>query len=84
MAIFGVTASHAKYLSCDLSTPVMMEPYYIVVPWPKEESRLLAPIRPFQPEVNVSQLLYFIVPKKLMIRTILINLYRCGCVLESS
>lgn len=28
-----------------------MEPYYIVVPWPKEESRLLAPIHPFQPMV---------------------------------
>lgn len=28
---------------------IMMEPYYIVVPWPKEQSRLLAPIRPFQP-----------------------------------
>ena len=68
MAIFGVTASHAKYLVCDLSTPVMMEPYYIVVPWPREESRLLAPIRPFQPEVCKSQFYFIAVPKKVMTR----------------
>ena len=54
MAIFGVISSHAKYLTCDLSIPAMMEPNYIVVPWPKEESRLLAPIRPFQPPVCAS------------------------------
>ena len=48
---FGVTSSHAKYQLVDLSIPMMIEPYSIVVPWPKEESRLLAPIRPFQPPV---------------------------------
>ncbi len=65
MAILGVTASLAKYLACDLSTPVMMEPFYIVVPWPKEESRLLAPIRPFQPEVCISQTHILLhIPKK--------------------
>lgn len=51
MAITGVISSHSKFLVVDLSVPLLMEPYYIVVPWPKEESRLLAPIRPFQPMV---------------------------------
>jgi len=53
IAIFGVISSHAKYLVCDLSTPIMMQRYYLVIPWPKEESRLLAPIRPFQPAVTI-------------------------------
>ena len=48
---FGLTSSYAKYQVIDLSIPMMIEPYSIVVPWPKEESRLLAPIRPFQPPV---------------------------------
>jgi hypothetical protein len=48
---FGVTSSYAKYQVIDMSVPMMIEPWHIVVPWPKEESRLLAPIRPFQPPV---------------------------------
>jgi len=29
----------------------LMQKNYIVVPWPKEESRLLSLVRPFQPAV---------------------------------
>ena len=36
----------------DASVPVMMNPLRLLVPWPEEESRLLAPIRPFQLTVN--------------------------------
>ena len=53
MAVFGVISSHSKFQQCDLSTPIMIEPFGLVVPYPKEESRLLAPIRPFQPIVNL-------------------------------
>ena len=42
----------------DLSVPSMIEPYGIVVPWPKEESYLLAPIRPFQSMVCVTSSSY--------------------------
>ena len=41
-------ASHAKYLEIDLTIPIIMEPFRLIVPWPKEESRLWAIIRPFQ------------------------------------
>ena len=51
MAVFGVISSHSKFQQCDLSTPIMIEPFGLVVPYPKEENRLLAPIRPFQPIV---------------------------------
>jgi hypothetical protein len=44
-------ATQLKYQQIDFSVPKMIEPYIIIVPWPKEESRLLAPIRPFQPMV---------------------------------
>lgn len=52
MAPFGIIPSPEKYQMIDMSVPVMIEKYYIVVPWPNEESRLLAPIRPFQPIVS--------------------------------
>ena len=51
MLPFGMVASHARYQIVDLSYPVQLAPMRIVVPWPSEESRLLAPIRPFQPMV---------------------------------
>jgi hypothetical protein len=34
-----------------MATAIIVEPFPIIVPWPKEENRLLAPIRPFQPLV---------------------------------
>ena len=52
MALLGFLPSQARNKLVDLSVPFMMEPYRIIVPWPKEESRLLAIIRPFQPEVD--------------------------------
>jgi len=47
----GFVANQLNYQQFDFSVPKMIEPYVIVVPWPNEESRLLAPIRPFQPMV---------------------------------
>ena len=47
----GLVASASAYSQIDITVPVMMEPFRLIVPWPKEESRLLAPIRPFQPIV---------------------------------
>ena len=31
-----------------MTIPYKIEPWHLIVPWPKEESRLLATIRPFQ------------------------------------
>jgi len=38
-----------------------MVPFGMMVPWPEEETRLLAPIKPFQPTVNnkIENLLVF-------------------------
>ena len=47
----GLVASASAYSQIDITVPVMMEPFRLIVPWPEEESRLLAPIRPFQPIV---------------------------------
>ena len=48
MAIFGVISSHSKYQVVDMTIPFRIELWHLIVPWPKEESRLLATIRPFQ------------------------------------
>ena len=47
----GLVASASAYSQIDITVPVMMESFRLIVPWPEEESRLLAPIRPFQPIV---------------------------------
>jgi hypothetical protein len=51
MTVIGIPLSIKAYQQCDLSNPILNQPYDLIVPWPKEESRLLAPIRPFQPMV---------------------------------
>ena len=51
MAPFGIIPNPEKYQMVDMSVPILIESYFIVVPWPAEESRLLAPIRPFEPYV---------------------------------
>ena len=40
-----------KKLFMDFTTPVVISPYQFVVPYPQAESRLVAPIKPFQKEV---------------------------------
>jgi len=52
LSAFGIDLSHSINEKIDISVPVIQEPYRLVVPWPSEESRLLAPIRPFQPWVS--------------------------------
>lgn len=56
MTIFGLVPSPAKYQVIDISVPIIITPYRLVVPWPKEMSRLLAPILPFQPMVGTFSL----------------------------
>lgn len=50
----GIVPSHAKYQQFDFTVPMQIEPYRLVVPWPEEESRLLAPIRPFELPVSTT------------------------------
>jgi hypothetical protein len=53
-------APSLNYSLIDLSVPVLIQPYRLIVPWPDEESRLLAPIRPFQPAVrHVANIFHF-------------------------
>ena len=54
MVALAVVISHARSLVLDISSYVMIEPFRLLVPWPKEVNRLLAPIRPFQPPVSAS------------------------------
>ena len=51
-APLGLIPSPEKNTQVDLSFPTGMEPFRLVVPYPKEESRLLASILPFQPSVS--------------------------------
>ena len=53
MAVFGMVPSHSKYLLTDFTVPLLSDPFRMIVPWPKEQSRLLAPVRPFQYPVGV-------------------------------
>ena len=50
--VTGLALSHARFLISDPSTCILIEPLRLLVPWPKEQSRLLAPILPFQPAVS--------------------------------
>ena len=36
----------------DFSIPIIISQFRFMVPWPEEESRLLAPVHPFQTMVN--------------------------------
>ena len=36
----------------DFSIPLIISQFRFMVPWPEEESRLLAPVHPFQTTVN--------------------------------
>ena len=47
----GLNPTVNRYKQIDFSVPKMIEPNILIVPWPEEESRLLASIRPFQPAV---------------------------------
>jgi len=40
------------YRQLDISIPLFSAGIALLVPWPEEESRLLAPIRPFQSMVK--------------------------------
>ena len=52
LSAFGLDGMDHEWIKViDLSVPVMVLPNKLIVPWPKEESRLLASIRPFQPLV---------------------------------
>jgi hypothetical protein len=55
----GLILSHAKFLVSDPSNFILIEPFYLLVPWPEEQNRLLAPILPFQPP-RQSAILIFI------------------------
>jgi len=43
----------------DCSEPLLFQGFELLVPWPKEESRILSPIRPFQIEVILMYLKIF-------------------------
>jgi len=51
LAPVGLMPNPQKYQQIDFSVPISMDPCRLVVPYPKEESRLMAPLRPFQPTV---------------------------------
>ena len=57
VAAFGIITTYDKFLVLDISVPLIIEPHRIIVPWPKEESRLLATIRPFQPLVFLKSMI---------------------------
>ena len=48
----ALSMNYRFYLLADLSVPLMIAPFHMAVPWPETESRLLAPIRPFQSMVE--------------------------------
>ena len=58
IAAFGLLQSPEKNRLVDLSVPVMMKPYRLVIPWPEEKrvgrKDMLAPLRPFSLQVNRS------------------------------
>jgi len=46
-----VTLFLARFIRFDVSIPLYTSGVALMVPWPDEENRLLAPIHPFQPMV---------------------------------
>ena len=51
--MFSLRLTHERFLLADPAVVHQIEPFRLVVPWPEEESRLLAPILPFQPTVSI-------------------------------
>ena len=49
----GLVPSSDKMRYMEFAPPSMVMPYQFLLPVPDEESRLLGPIRPFQPTVSV-------------------------------
>lgn len=47
MAGFGFVITYDRFKQMDFSPPVLIQDYHMLVPYPTEESRLLAPIHPF-------------------------------------
>ena len=48
-----VTLFLARFIRFDISIPLYTAGSALMVPWPDEESRLLAPTHPFQPMVII-------------------------------
>ena len=65
ISAFGMVQSPERNRLVDLSVPVMMKPYRLVLPWPEEKrvgrKDMLAPVRPFSFQVN-NRLYYKIQP----------------------
>jgi len=57
----GLVMSHSKFLDFDIASYMVIEPFRLLVPWPREESRLLAPIRPFQLPVSNAHLSEYLI-----------------------
>ena len=51
LAPIGLISSPLRYQQIDVSVPKVIEPFILIVPWPNEQSHLLATIRPFTPMV---------------------------------
>ena len=52
----------------DVSFPIVISSFRIVVPWPEAESRLLAPIKPFQWPVIFTRETHFNISYSKLIR----------------
>jgi len=51
IAVTQMLLSWSLFNRLDVSIPLYTAGSALIVPWPEEESRLLAPIHPFQPMV---------------------------------
>ncbi|XP_046649955.1 ionotropic receptor 93a-like isoform X1 [Daphnia pulicaria] len=70
---FSFVPTPGLLLQIDCSIPLTVEDYYLLQPWPKEESRLTACIRPFS--LNVWMLFFFSVIAIIVFMALLTHYY---------
>ena len=49
----------SKVMDCSL--PLLFQGFQLLVPWPKEETRILSPIRPFQLKVFIFEFFFYLI-----------------------
>lgn len=49
---FTLAIAHDRFRSVDFSMPVSVNQFGMMLPWPEEESKFVASLKPFQPQVR--------------------------------
>ena len=55
MIAFTLAVDHHRFRSVDFSMPASVNQFSMMMPWPEEENKFSASIKPFEPKVRIFQ-----------------------------